>query len=118
MQRRRSDRIVAKTVLPVVDMNEAVDFYRRLGFEVEAFDGGYAWVRHDGEEILHLAAHPDMAVAANRAAGYLHVQDAGRWYEAWSGHVDVGPLEDHAWGMREFAVRDPSNNLLRVGQNT
>lgn len=47
-------RVVAKTIFPISDMSEAVAFYRGLGFEVEAFDETYAWVRHNGDEILHL----------------------------------------------------------------
>ena len=56
--------------------------------------------------------------AANRAAGYFHVQDAAAWHLAWSdAEVEVSPLIDEPWGMREFTLHDPSGNKLRVGQN-
>jgi catechol 2,3-dioxygenase-like lactoylglutathione lyase family enzyme len=110
--------IVTKIIFPVVDMVEAIGFYRVLGFEVESYDGGYAWVRHRGEELLHLALVTDLDTAANRAAGYFHVQDAAAWHAAWSdGGVAVEELIDQPWAMREFRLHDPAGNLLRVGQN-
>lgn len=111
-------RIVPKIIFPVGDMAACVAFYRSLGFEVEAYDDSYAWVRHRGEELLHLALADGFDPAGNRAAGYLHVQDADAWYQAV---VDAGvsgePIEDKPWGMREFSCTDPAGNLLRVGQN-
>lgn len=109
--------IVAKVILPVVDVGVAATFYRSLGFAVEG-DDGYAWVTNRGEEILHLAQVDDLDRDANRAAGYLHVQDAAEWHGAWSrSGIDVEPIVDQPWGMREFSLRDPDRNLLRVGQN-
>ena len=111
-------RIVAKIIFPVTDLDEAGAFYRSLGFEVDYFDDGYAWVTHRGEEILHLALSPDVDREANRAAGYFHVQDAAGRHAAWSSSgVEVGPIQDHPWRMREFLLRDSSGNRLRVGQN-
>lgn len=110
--------IVTKIIFPVTDMDEAVSFYRGLGFDVEGFDGGYAWVTHRGEEILHLALVPELDRDANRAAGYFHVQNAEDWHAAWSGAgAEVAALVDHRWQMREFSLRDPNGNLIRVGQN-
>lgn len=111
-------RIVPKTILPVTSMEPAASFYRRLGFDVQSYDSGYAWVLHDGEEIVHLRVVVGLDAAANASSCYLHVGDAGRWHAAWiAAGVSVGPLEDQSWGMREFAVADPSGNLIRVGQN-
>ncbi len=112
-------KIVTKIIFPVSDVDEASSFYRSLGFEVEVFSGGgYAWVTHRGDEILHLAQVDELDRGANRAGGYFHVQDAANWHTAWlSAGVDVGPIEDHPWQMREFSLRDPNGNLLRVGQN-
>lgn len=99
-------------------MSVAVAFYRGLGFEVEAFDDTYAWVRHNGDEILHLRLAPQLDPAANESAGYFHVEDADSWHVAWTeGDVDLSDIEDHPWGMREFSFSDPSGNLIRVGHN-
>ncbi len=112
-------RIVSKIVFPVLDMEEAQAFYRSLGFAVEGYDANYAWVTNAGDEVLHLAAADHFERGANRAAGYLHVQDAADWHTAWTeAGIAVGDLVDQPWGMREFTLIDPDGNFLRVGQNT
>lgn len=117
-KRRDREVLVAKIVFPVVDMAEAVAFYEALGLEVEAYDGGYAWVRHAGAEVLHLALVADLDPATNHAAGYWHVLDVDHWYERFAGAGEArGEIVAQAWGMREFRLIDPSGNLLRVGEN-
>ena len=99
-------------------MSGTVAFYRGLGFEVEAFDDTYAWVRRNGDEILHLRLVPELDPAANESAGYFHVEDADSWHAAWTGgEVDLTAIEDYPWGMREFSFSDPNGNLIRVGHN-
>lgn len=112
----RRDRIAAKIIFPTADMNASVGFYESLGLEVERYDDGYAWVRHRGDEVLHLAGVADLDLSTNRAAGYWHVQDADAWHERFAAG-SPGPVVDQPWGMREFSLHDPSGNLLRVGQN-
>lgn len=110
--------IVTKIVFPVADMPTAVEFYRALGFEVDQYDDGYAWVSHGGSEILHLSEVSDLDVATNHAAGYFHVQDVDRWHAAVESSVDArAEVVDRPWGMREFSFHDPNGNLLRFGQN-
>ena len=72
MFRKPNDRIVAKIIFPTADMAASIEFYRSLGLEVVSYDDGYAWVRHDGEEVLHLARVDGLDLDANRAAGYWH----------------------------------------------
>ncbi len=114
---RRRDRIVAKIVFPAADLEASVRFYESLGLEVERYDDGYAWVRHEGEEVLHLASVPDLDVAANRAAGYWHVRDADTWHRRAEPGAP-GPIVDQPWGMREFTLHDPAGNLLRIGHTS
>lgn len=106
-------------IFPVLDMKNAASFYRSLGFKVhEYLDGEYAWVMDSSREVLHLAVVEGLDRAANRAAAYLHVDDVDRWRATWvTAGVEAGAVEDKSWGMREFSVRDPDGNLLRVGQN-
>jgi catechol 2,3-dioxygenase-like lactoylglutathione lyase family enzyme len=113
-----AERIVPKVIFPVADMAAAVAFYRSLKLTVAQYDDGYAWVSHCGWEIAHLALVPDLDRVANRTGAYFHVADAAAWHRAWqSAGLDVGPLRDEPWDMREFALRDGDGNLLRVGQN-
>ncbi|HET8777117.1 MAG TPA: VOC family protein [Candidatus Limnocylindria bacterium] len=103
-------------ILPVAEMDSAIAFYRRLGFNVEAYDAGYAWVSLDGVELLHLRLVPELEPRSNAASCYFHVPDADAWHAQWSsGGLDVDPPSDQPWGFREFAVADPSGNTLRVG---
>lgn len=116
--RRDRDVLVAKIVFPVHDMAVAAAFYRSLGFDVEGYDDGYAWVRHDGAEVVHLALVADLDPGANHAAGYWHVLDVDRWHERFAAAGDArGEIRVQPWGMREFRLIDPSGNLLRVGEN-
>lgn len=116
-------RPTVNPILPVADMDAAIDFYRRLGFEVNPYDAGYAWVKHCGCEVWHLGTAEDLDVDANASAAYLHVDDADAWQIALAASTVVtegcvvGDVADTPWGMREFSFRDPSGNLIRVGQN-
>ena len=114
-------RAVPKPILPVTDMVEATACYRALGFEVEAYDDGYAWVRHAGAEVLHLRRVDGLVPSANAASAYLHVEAVDGWHAAIAGAeapgVVVGEVADMPWRMREFSFTDPSGNLVRVGSN-
>lgn len=112
----RVPTIVPKVIFPTVDLGAAETFYAQLGFGIRRDDEGDTWVLHDGHELLHLARVDDLDLSRNRAAAYLHVQDADACRHAWlQAGVDVGPIADEPFGMREFQVTDPSGNLLRVG---
>ena len=106
-------------ILPVDDMAVAIDFYRRLGFGVTAYDDHYAWVQHSGWEWLHLRLVD--SVEGNQASAYLHVSNADAWRaamtEASGGGIDIGPLADMPWGLREYSFTDPSGNIVRLGHN-
>lgn len=111
-------RIETKAILPVDDMDTAVEFYRRIGFDVTSYDDGYAWVRHRGEEVLHLRLALRLVAATNETSVYLHVGSADDWHAAiGAAGVDVGDVTDTPWEMREFAFTDPSGNHVRVGHN-
>ncbi len=113
----KTPSIVTKIIFPTLHITESTAFYERLGFTVENYDDGYAWVNIEGRELFHLAHTPEMDVQTNHAAGYFHVQDVNDVYQRWGPHISVvAPLGDQPWGMREFSFRDPSNNLIRVGQ--
>jgi len=115
-----AQRPTVNPVLPVPDMLEAIEFYRRLGFEVEPFDDGYAWVRAWGWEFFRLAFVPSLEPGASAASAYVHVTDADEWHVAMTAAagdvVVVGGVVDQPWGMREFAVADPAGNVVRFGR--
>jgi catechol 2,3-dioxygenase-like lactoylglutathione lyase family enzyme len=107
-------------ILASRDVDETAAFYLRLGFEVVAryddFGGPYLLLRRDEVE-LHFVEDADVDPARNDGACYLRVVDAQGIYDEWARLAldAVRPIGDKPWGMREFAVVDPSGNLLRIG---
>jgi len=96
-----------------------LEHYRRLGFEVRAYDGGgeYGFVRRDGVE-LHIGYESDHDPARTAAAVYVDVEDADELYAEWAGTGVGGRLvepSDQEYGIREGAHVDPDGNLLRFG---
>ncbi len=110
-------RPTTNPILPVVDMAEAIEFYRRLGFEVVAYDDDYAWVKHCGWEWFHLRSVD--SVAGNESSAYLHVENAAAWHqgltESSEGSVELAEIENMPWGKSEFSFTDPAGNLVRIG---
>jgi catechol 2,3-dioxygenase-like lactoylglutathione lyase family enzyme len=98
-------------VLPALDTGESVSFYREtLGFTA-AFDfDDYAGVTRDGVEI-HFWKTDDKHLAENSACR-IHVDDVDPLWEAYKDHAhENGQLSTEEWG-KEFAVLDPSGNLV------
>jgi uncharacterized glyoxalase superfamily protein PhnB len=110
-------------VLPVKNVADALDHYRRLGFETRAYeeadaDGpiyGYVCL---GAVDLHLARVTCLDPLQTTSACYLYVDDADALFEKWRDADLPGrlhPPEDTPYGLREFAHVDPDGNLLRIG---
>jgi len=107
-------------ILAARDIAETIQFYGALGFEVvrlhEGFGAPYLLLRRDEVE-LHFVGAPGTDPGHNDGACYLRLADAQAVYDEWAplGLGGVRAIRDTPWGMREFAVVDPSGNLLRVG---
>jgi catechol 2,3-dioxygenase-like lactoylglutathione lyase family enzyme len=111
-------------ILPAKNLDEIRAFYRRLGF-TPWFDG-QAWAGYEimsrGELVVHFFAAPDLRVTDNDAGCYWRVTSADRFHDecATLGLPSQGIPRltepcDQPWGMREFALVDPSGNLVRIG---
>ncbi len=111
-------------VLPSGDLDDTVDFYTQLGFELGYDDregDGYVIMGMDGASI-HFFFHDSLDATGNESGCYLHVDDADALHARWSA-LGIGPedvprlteLEDKPWGRREFALVDPDGNLIRAG---
>jgi catechol 2,3-dioxygenase-like lactoylglutathione lyase family enzyme len=111
----------AVPTLPARDLEVSILFYARLGFRVaaryQAFGGPYA-VLAQGDVELHLFQRPALDPGKNEGGCYLRVADARALHAALytAGIEGLGTLKDRPWGVREFALVDPSGNLVRMGQ--
>ena len=110
--------VVATAILPTLDIDAAVEFYRGLGLTLDRFSDRYAMVLIDGHENIHLEVHDGLDVTANRAAVYLNIPDVDEWHDRLrSNGADVSAVADEPWGMREFRLKDPWGNTIRIGTN-
>ena len=112
-------------ILPARDLGETREFYERLGFETRGWwpreFGGYAILRRGTIE-MHFFAFKDVDPGENYAQCYWRVSDVDGLYAECrevdlpgAGIPRLDTLKDRDWGMREFAIVDPSGNLIRVG---
>jgi catechol 2,3-dioxygenase-like lactoylglutathione lyase family enzyme len=114
--------VISTPTLPVLDLADAVEFYERTGFGVRVYrddDGdpgeGFAFVDYDGQSVFDLDV-VDIDPARNGAGCFLIVDDTNAWHARMTAAgVDVSPIRDEPWGMREFTLRDPWRNNIRIG---
>ena len=116
----------AVPILPSRDLHETLAFYERLGFENRGAppeEWSYLIVGRDGAD-LHFYFDPDVDPLATAFSCYVFVADADALHAEWeavgvpydraTGSRLVAPV-DADYGLREFALVDPSGNLVRVG---
>lgn len=106
-------------VVPVLDLDAALERYRRLGFEVEPYEGGerYGFVERGGVA-LHVTEWDEHDPLRTAAHVYIYVSDADALHAEWAAAGVEGRLSDpfdRAYGLREFAYVDPDGTLHRVG---
>lgn len=125
-----------RLALTVENFDEALAFYRdTLGLEVrnDVANGGSRWItvgapaQPDVSIVLtnHLNGSPAdrdsvAALVAKGALGGVHfrTEDVDGSFEKVraAGAEIVQEPTDQFWGTRDFAVRDPSGNLVRIDQ--
>jgi catechol 2,3-dioxygenase-like lactoylglutathione lyase family enzyme len=92
--------IRAVPVLPARDVETSVDFWRdELGFNEVFRADEYGIVERDGTAVHFFPSCR------------LGVDDIDSYYEEYREHV-YAELEEKPWGTREFAVLDPTRNLI------
>ena len=121
--------------LPARDLDATAAMYGRIGFGVTNRYDGYLIVERGAVE-LHFYGDADMDPGSTAGMAYIRVDDVEALYaEVVAAGFEVlapdvlgerfergGPLEritaleDKPWGLREFALLDVDNNLLRIGQ--
>ena len=119
----------AVPILPSRDLAETLAFYERLGFENRGAPPevwNYLIIGRGGLT-LHFFGHPTVDPLTTDFSCYCYVDDADALYEEWNAiGVPTDPTNGSRltapsttdYRMREFALVDPSGNLVRVGSGT
>ena len=109
-------------ILPVHDLRGARAFYESLGFKSGYGGAGDYDILRRGNLVIHLERRVDLVPATNRTSCYWRVGDADALYGDFAalalpreGEPSLGEPADEPWGMREFTLKDPAGNLIRVG---
>jgi catechol 2,3-dioxygenase-like lactoylglutathione lyase family enzyme len=115
----RAGGIDVTPTLPVTDMPAAVRFYETAGFDVEPYDGGFAFVHLHDQSAFDLDLKPEIDAATNGAGCYIIVQDVDEWHERLeAAGLPVTAVEDMPWNMHEFTLTDPDGNHIRIGRSS
>ncbi len=106
-------------VIPVLNLADALERYRRLGFTVRAYGHGTGYGFADrGDVSIHLSEWEEHDPKRTAAVVYLYVSDADAVHAEWADAGVEGRLTtvaDTDYGMREFAFVDVDGTLHRVG---
>jgi catechol 2,3-dioxygenase-like lactoylglutathione lyase family enzyme len=106
-------------VVPVRNLDAALDRYRQLGFDASAYDGPdrYGYVDR-GSVSIHLSEWAEHDPGQSGAVVYIYVSDADALRSEWKASGVEGRLtkvEDTPYGLREFAFVDADGTAHRVG---
>jgi catechol 2,3-dioxygenase-like lactoylglutathione lyase family enzyme len=110
--------IEIKAFVPARDFALSQRFYQAIGFEMEWDTAELACFRNGTSRFLlqnfHEPKHTDNFLMS------LLVDDLEAWWShvskvAGSFGLTVEPPEDRPWGMRDFALLDPSGVVWRIG---
>ena len=111
----------SEPILPALDLSRTRRFYESLGFQAGYHDNRYEILRR-GNLVVHLEPRDDLVPATNRTSCYWRVADADVLYQEFAslglpseGIPCLTAPYDESWGMREFTLKDPAGNLIRVG---
>jgi hypothetical protein len=106
-------------VVPVRDLDAALDRYRRLGFAAHAYEGPnrYGFVER-GSVSVHLSEWTEHDPSRTGAVIYLYVSDADAVYAEWKTSGIEGRFvepTDTPYKLREFTYVDADGTAHRVG---
>ena len=102
-------------VVPCNDLAASRRFWERLGFAVASDHGDYLILEGHGTEVHLTRAVEGWLVPGRSPFGvYVRTRDVDG-IAARFGEGLVHAPKRQPWGMYEFAVSDPDENLVRVG---
>ena len=109
-------------IVPVRNLDTALDRYRRLGFDARGYEGPERYGFADrGSVSIHLTEWAEHDPLRTAASVYLYVSDADALYAEWEALQNLeGRLiapHDTPYGLREFVYVDPDGIAHRVGSS-
>lgn len=107
--------VEAKAFVPCKDFEQSKRFYQELGFRIAWATDDVACLRLGACAFLlqdfHVPEH------LNNFQMHLLVENVDDWWEHLRAKgIDAKPPQDRPWGLRDFALLDPSGVLWRIGQ--
>lgn len=107
-------------MLPVSSMPASVEFYRKLGFDVEKRNDHWGWamLRCDDCRLMVDQSINRDPNAARQAVVYLYPENIRDYHrEVRNAGVDIPDLDVTFYGLTEFRIEDPDGNRLWIGQD-
>lgn len=104
----------AQPGLRVADLDRAVAFYEKLGFECGYRNQDLHQVMHGGEVTIHLSTN-----LGGNASFQIMVEDVDPLFAlANSLNLEVlfDGLGNRPWGCRDFTIQDPDGNIVTFSQ--
>jgi steroid delta-isomerase-like uncharacterized protein len=107
-------------MLPVRHMPASVEFYQKLGFNVEQRNDGWGWAMLRFDECRLMV---DQSINRDRDAPrqsvlYLYPNDIVAYHgQVRANGLAIPDLETTFYGMTEFRLDDPDGNRLWIGLN-
>lgn len=111
----------ASTVFHVSDQDAALAYYTgTVGFSLDFRYGPLIGVLH-GAVSIHLCGHDPEGNKQPAGNGHIYIfcDEVDVYFRDINarGAVILTPPDDRAYGMRDFAVKDPDGNILAFGQS-
>src|SRR5438093_12131803 len=69
-------------IFAVRDLEAAMSFYERLGFDVRRYDAGYGYAERESLRI-HLRASPELEPFGNYSEVYVETAEVDQLHEEW-----------------------------------
>lgn len=108
-------------MLPVKNLRTSIDFYQKLGFDVEQQNDEWGWAMvrlDDGRLMLDQSIHQP-GPAPRPIVIYLYPDDVVEYHRQVRERGLATPdLNVTFYGMTEFRLLDPDGNQLWIGQRS
>lgn len=106
-------------MLPVKRISVSIEFYQKLGFDIEHSndDWGWAMLRFDECRVM-VDQSINIPAGARQSVLYLYPDDIVAYHrQVRKNGLSVPDLDTTFYGMTEFRLDDPDGNRLWIGQN-